>query len=430
MKIRFYNARILSLHQEEEIFEGELWTDEAKISYIGPSQDTADILFDREINLNGNLILPSFKNAHTHSAMTFLRSFADDLPLLEWLEHQVFPMEAKLTDDDVYQLSKLAILEYLQGGCSAAFDMYRHTEAVVQAFADCQFRLVLCGSVNDFSGTNEESLKELERFFTQYNQPGNDMLQYRLGFHAEYTTSAPLLKEIATLAHKYHAPVFTHNSEGLPEVEQCIARHGTTPTVYLDSLGLFEYGGGGYHCVHFSQEDIEVFQKRHLYLITNPASNGKLASGIAPLAKYQQAEIPIAIGTDGPASNNALDIFREMYLACIYQKLSLNDASAMNPIEVLKMATTNAALAMGILNCDSLAVGKKADLMVLDLMQPNMRPLNNLQKNIVYSGNRQNVLYTVVNGNILYEKGEFFIGEDPEKIYHTADAIIRRMTSN
>ena len=428
MKLRFYNAKILSLQQEASIFDGELWTDGDRISHLGlPKEEKPD--FDREINLNGNLILPSFKNAHTHSAMTFLRSFADDLPLLDWLDQQVFPMEAKLTDDDVYHLSKLAILEYLQGGCSAAFDMYRHTEAVEAAFADSGFRLVLCGSVNDFTGTLTDSVEEIERFFAQYNCSGDDMLQYRLGFHAEYTTSLSLLKEIAALSQAYHAPVFTHISETVSEVEGCLKRHGATPTVFLDSLGLFDHGGGGYHCVHLSQEDMKIFKKRGMYVITNPASNGKLASGIAPLTVYRNMGIPIAIGTDGPASNNALDLFREMYLACVYEKLSARDASAMDAAQTLRMATVNGARAMGLCDCDYLDVGKKADFTVLDLMQPNMQPLNHIVKNIVYSGNRQNVIYTVVNGKILYEKGEYFIGTEPATVYQKANEIIKRISS-
>ena len=206
-------------------------------------------------------------------------------------------------------------------------------------------------------------------------------------------------------------------------------RHGATPTVFLDSLGLFDHGGGGYHCVHLSQEDMKIFKKRGMYVITNPASNGKLASGIAPLTVYRNMGIPIAIGTDGPASNNALDLFREMYLACVYEKLSARDASAMDAAQTLRMATVNGARAMGLCDCDYLDVGKKADFTVLDLMQPNMQPLNHIVKNIVYSGNRQNVIYTVVNGKILYEKGEYFIGTEPATVYQKANEIIKRISS-
>ncbi len=203
-------------------------------------------------------------------------------------------------------------------------------------------------------------------------------------------------------------------------------RHKTTPTVYLDSLGMFEYGGGGYHCVHMSQEDLHIFQEKKLYAVTNPASNLKLASGIAPVGEMSRMGIPIAIGTDGPASNNCLDMFREMFLVTGLGKLKEKDAAAVPADQVLKMACSVGARAMGLPECDSLAKGKRADLIMIDLKQPNMQPENNLIKNLVYSGSKQNVKLTMVDGKILYEDGQFFVGESPELIYRKANEIIRR----
>ncbi|MEA5012127.1 MAG: amidohydrolase [Angelakisella sp.] len=421
MKIRFYNGRIMPMTNGGEILEQELWVEGDSISYMGPAKDN-DVQWDRQINLNGNLLLPGFKNAHTHSAMTFLRSFADDLPLLDWLNEQVFPMEAKIDGEDMYHLSRLAILEYLSSGITANFDMYFHPETVSQASIDSGFRTVMCGSINNFYN----SPQGLEDFYLTYNKV-NPLISYKLGFHAEYTCSEELLKEIAALSQKYQAPVYTHNSESASEVEGCIQRHGTTPTVYLESLGLFEHGGGGYHCVHMSDEDLKIMKDKGLWVISNPGSNVKLASGIARLCDMDKMGIGLALGTDGPASNNCLDMFREMFLATALQKIKLDDASAMDAVRVLEMATVGGAGAMGLSDCDVLAVGKKADLVVLDLNQPNMQPLNNLAKNIVYSGSKSNVAMTVVAGRILYEKGEFFVGEDPERIYQRANEIIARV---
>lgn len=421
MKIRFYNGRIMPMTNGGEILEQELWVEGDSISYTGLAKDN-DVQWDRQINLNGNLLLPGFKNAHTHSAMTFLRSFADDLPLLDWLNEQVFPMEAKIDGEDMYHLSRLAILEYLSSGITANFDMYFHPETVSQASIDSGFRTVMCGSINNFYN----SPQGLEDFYLTYNKV-NPLISYKLGFHAEYTCSEELLKEIATLSQKHQAPVYTHNSESASEVEGCIQRHGTTPTVYLESLGLFEHGGGGYHCVHMSDEDLKIMKDKGLWVISNPGSNVKLASGIARLCDMDKMGIGLALGTDGPASNNCLDMFREMFLATALQKIKLDDASAMDAVRVLEMATVGGAGAMGLSDCDVLAVGKKADLVVLDLNQPNMQPLNNLAKNIVYSGSKSNVAMTVVAGRILYEKGEFFVGEDPERIYQRANEIIARV---
>ena len=390
MGIRFYNARILSFEENGKIIEGELWTEKDRISYIGEAVQEAQGDFTREIDLKGNLLLPGFKDAHTHSAMTFLRSYADDLPLLEWLEKQVFPMEGKLTAEDIYLFSKLAVLEYLSSGITACFDMYFHPEEMAKLAVDTGFRVVLLSGLSNFNS----SLQELEECYRKYNH-FHPLVSYQLGFHAEYTTSKPLLEGIAKLAREFQAPVFTHNSETKGEVEGCLSRYGMTPTALMDSLGMLQYGGGGYHCVEMTDGDLDIFQKRGMTVITNPASNMKLASGVPRTADILARGIPMAIGTDGPASNNCLDMFREMFLVT------------------------------GLSNCDSLTVGKQADLVVLDLHRPNMQPLNGIVKNIVYSGSKENVALTMVNGRILYEKGEFFIGEDPEELYRKVN---RRLT--
>lgn len=451
MNTRFYNARILAMDGDMGIRRGEVWVEGNRITYVGEgsrSQGAKDRCpgegaawekaadpaqagerpapsWDREIDVAENLVMPGFVNAHTHSAMTFLRSFADDLPLQEWLQQQVFPMEARLTGEDIYDLSQLAILEYLTSGITCNFDMYFQPEMIARASVDCSFRTVLVSSLNNFTS----SLEEMEQEYVRFNDY-HELIRYHLGFHAEYTTSEELLKGVAALAAKYQAPVFTHNSETRREVEECIDRHGMTPTVYLDSLGLFRYGGGGYHCVHMTDEDIRIFRQRGLAAVTNPGSNTKLSSGIARISDMMKAGVTLAIGTDGPASNNCLDMFREMFLVTGLAKLREEDAAAVPAQEVLKMAVSGGARAMGLTDCGSLAPGKLADLIVIDLNQPNMQPLTNPVKNLVYSGSKQNVKLTMVNGKVLYEDGHFSVGRPAEEIYERANRIIGRMTGD
>jgi 5-methylthioadenosine/S-adenosylhomocysteine deaminase len=423
--IRFYNAQILM--PDLSILQGELVTQGDKISYIGKAK--AEGKFEREINLNGNLLMPSFKNAHTHSAMTFVRSYADDLPLQEWLFTKIFPMEAKLTGEDIYTLTKLAYAEYLTSGITACFDMYFEPEYIAKAATETGFRTIMCGSVSgsDSEADIDSALTRLEKFYNTYkNYDKDEMVSYRLGFHAEYTTSLPIMKGIAQLAEKYKAPVFTHNSETVFETENCVKKYGKTPTELFCDLGLHKYGGGGFHTVHLSDNDIKLMKDCGFYAVTNPASNAKLASGIAPLTKLSDAGVNLAIGTDGPSSNNALDFFREMYLACVLQKLRVNDAAAMPAETVLTAATAGGANAMGISDCANLKEGNKADLIVIDLSQPNMQPINAIVKNLVYSGSKQNVKLTMINGKILYEDGAFTT-LDMEKIYFEANTIIARM---
>lgn len=418
MKIRIYNVRILTMEKGREIFQGEIQIEDEKIAYVGEEQETLT-KWDREIDGQGNLVLPGFKNAHTHSAMTFLRSYADDLPLLDWLNTQVFPMEAKLTDDDIYHLTRLAIMEYVTSGMTACFDMYFSLDQFVQAMTECGFRAVLCGSINDYGGTVEG----IEQEYLKYNKV-HPLISYQLGFHAEYTTKRSIMEGMAELAKKYKAPVYCHNSETKDEVKGCYDRYGTSPTAFLDSLGMFDYGGGGFHCVHMTNEDIRIFKEKGLSVVTNPGSNVKLASGIAPLTTYVKEGVNLAIGTDGPASNNCLDMFKEMFLATGLQKIQNEDASAMDANDVLYAATVGGAKAMGLTECDVLAAGKYADLVMIDLHRPNMQPLNNISKNLVYSGSKENVKLTMVNGKILYENGEFYMNLDPEEVYAKANAII------
>lgn len=432
MNYRFYNARILTMEENTDIFFGEVWTRDDRVIYVGDGRDTDQIfeelsipgiIWDREIDCGQNLLMPGFKNAHTHSGMTLLRSFADDLPLDEWLNNRVFPIEAKMSPEDIYELSKLAILEYLSGGITAVFDMYLTPETIADAFDDMGMRCVQVGAVNNFS----QSPELVEEMFQKLNHR-SPLQSYILGFHAEYTCSKELLKSISDLAHKYKAPVFTHLAETEGEVAGCRERYGMTPLEFLDSLGIYDFGGGGYHCVHMTSSDIAIMKKRGLYAVTNPASNAKLASGIAPISEYLKEGIPVAIGTDGPASNNCLDMFREMFLVTGLAKLREKDAAAVDGLDVLKMATVNGARAMGLMQADVLASGKLADMILIDLNQPNMQPLNHIAKNLVYSGSKQNVMMTMVGGRILYEKGEFFVTDKPEDIYRKANEIINRLS--
>lgn len=430
MNYRFYNAKILTM-KNADILEGEVWVQNERIIYVGDGHGTDtvygklhlnSIIWDREIDCEGNLLMPGFKDAHTHSGMTLLRSYADDLPLHDWLTKQVFPIEARMDGEMIYHLTKLAVLEYLTSGITAIFDMYLTPDTIAKACVDMGMR---CVQVSGMSGQKDfaEALQKTEQCYLQYNND-DSLLSYFIGFHAEYTCSKELLESVAELAHKYRAPVFTHLAETKSEVDGCKERYNMSPTKLFDSLGIFDYGGGGYHCVYLDEEDMDIFSKRGLSVVTNPGSNTKLASGIAPISDYLARGINVAIGTDGPASNNCLDMFREMFLVTGLAKLREQDASAVDAWEVLKMATVNGSKAMNLPNTDVLAEGKLADIIMIDLHQPNMQPINNIPKNLVYSGSKQNVKMTMIHGRILYENGRFSDSYDVEAIYRKANEII------
>ena len=360
--------------------------------------------------------------------MTFLRSHADDLPLDTWLNTQVFPYEAKLTPEDISVFTKLAILEYLTSGTTAVMEMYLDPETIARTADSMGMRMVQVGGINNFT----QPPAMLEKWYRELNGV-SPLTSFELGFHAEYTCSRELLEQIAELAHRLQAPVFTHCEETFAETQGCLERYGRTPVALLAELGIWDYGGAGYHLVHTNEEDRAILLEKKVGVVTNPASNAKLASGIAPLSDYLSAGIPVAIGTDGPASNNCLDMFREMFLATALAKLRTGDASAVPAGEVLKMATVSGAHIMRIPDADVLAEGKLADMILIDLMQPNMQPVWNIPNNLVYSGSKSNVMMTMIGGVVRYDTLDgmqrFHVGEDIAGIYEEAERCRRRFAA-
>ena len=410
MNTRFYNAKILVLDAENHfsIAEDELHVTGDTITYIGPGRkadpDAAETpVFDREIDARGNLLIPGFKNAHTHTPMTFLRSYADDLPLHEWLERQVFPNEAKLAGDDVYWLNILGIMEYLTSGITSNFDMYIQQKNSIAATVDTGFRTVLTSGLNNFV----DSPEILEEMYNYVNEL-SDRTSYLLGFHAEYTTGGPLLEAVAKLAEKYHSPVWTHNAETKSEVEGCKERWGLTPTQLMERLGMFQYGGGGYHCIWMEDRDFEIFRDRKLTAVTNPSSNLKLASGCADVLGMVKAGMNVCLGTDSVASNNNLDLFEEIKAAALMVKGKTGDPKALPAEAALMMATVCGARAQGrSAECGVIELGMDADLILLDFNQPHLIPCHNVLSQLVYAASGHDVALTMVRGKILYADGKY-----------------------
>lgn len=411
------NARILSF-KNDEIIEGDIAVTDNKISFIGDHYEGQTP--DRVIDCEKNLLMPGFKDAHAHTAMVFARSAADDLPLHDWLYETIFPMEAQFQSNDIYHLTKLGILEYLTSGITAAFDMYFNPPEIIRASEEMGFRTVILAT------SDSEPISLLRERYLELNKEGS-LISYQLGIHAEYTTKPERIKAVADLAKELNAPTFTHVGETESEVQGCVDRYGKTSLSYLVSQGFFANGGGAFHCNYFTDEEIELCKKLGIYVVTNPGSNVKLASGIAPLVKYQNAGVKLAIGTDGAASNNSLDMFKEMYLASVLQKVSRKDAAAMDGFDVLKMATVGSAHVMGLKDCDVLDVGKYADIIMIDLQNPAMQPIHNIAKNIVYAGSKDIVKMTMINGKVLYFDHKFYVDEPISSIYENAQRITDRL---
>lgn len=409
MKILFKNARILTM-VDENIIQGHLVVTDNRISYIGNQLPSG--FFDQVIDCENNLIMPGFKNAHTHSAMTFLRSKADDSNLHDWLFNEIFPREANLHPGCVKELSKVAILEYLTSGVTSVLDQYFYPQEFADTCNEFGFRSVSL-AMYDPENRKEE---EIHRLIKDNNYSGS-LSTFVIGLHSEYTPSMEMFEVTKKLLKETGLPYYTHLSETRSETDECIARRGCTPMEFFANQGFFNNGGAIFHGVYLSDNDIKLIKKNDVTVVSNPSSNMKLASGIAEIKKLLANGVRVALGTDSAASNNALDMFREMYLVTGLQKLQNMDPVSIPAFEVLKMATVNGAIAMGLKDCDTLQVGKLADLIMIDLSRPSMQPINNIINNLVYSGSKDCVKLTMVNGKILYRDGKFYVGEDIKEIY-------------
>ena len=417
MKTLLKNIRLLKMTDDHIIFTNMVIEDD-KIAYIGDDYQMC-FPFDKTIDCHGNLVMPGFKNAHTHSAMTFLRSKTDDHALHDWLFNVVIPREELLKKKDVYELAKLAYLEYLTSGITACFDQYYFPLESGRAAEEMGMRILLLGTYN-------KKCTDLVKLYHDINNK-NGLVRYCFGVHAEYTLGKGELEKVVEACHTTKSPFFAHISETEGEVKSCYENRGMSPVSFFEKMGAYDYGGGGYHCCFFDDNDIEIYKRHNLSIVTCPGSNSKLASGIAPVCKFIDAGVNVAIGTDGPASNNSLDMFKEMTLLYSLQKLTLKDATALPAFTILKMATVNGAKAMGLDDCDVLEVGKKADLIEIDLQRPNMQPINNIINNLVYSGSKENIKMTMINGRILYRDGKFYTKQKPQTIYKKCQAITEKI---
>ncbi len=271
-----------------------------------------------------------------------------------------------------------------------------------------------------------KKIKEVEEFYLKHKD--NELINFMIYAHSTYTKDEAELTALINLAHKYKLPIYTHMSETVTEVSNCVVKNnGLTPPMLLEQLGFFDLSATVAHAVHIDKGDIDILSGYNVNVVSCPASNLKLGSGIAPVNALVEAGVNVALGTDGEASNNRLDMFREMYLASTLQKAQLRDASVMNARKVLTMATVNGAYALNIKKVGKLVKGYKADIIMLDKTMPNLTPLNNAYSAVVYSAGSENICFTMVNGKVLYENGEFYLNENADTILKNANDVVKTL---
>ena len=421
---KFVNAALLGA--DGSLFSGEVWEEGGRIVKIVAGRSEKD--GSAEIyDAGGNLIMPSFCNTHAHAAMSLFRGAADDLPLQKWLNERIFPLERNLNDEDVYYGTLLALAEFARGGITCFSNMYLNMdEPCLEAAEKSGFDVSLCGAFSDYTGSAAENVASARDKYERYNGK-SEKYNYMPGLHAEYTCSEKLIAGMSEFACSLGAPTYIHLSETLAEVGECSSRHGATPPQYLEKFGFFDNGGVAAHCTFLDKEDAELLFERGVYPSINSGSNLKLGSGVAGVYSMLKAGLSVTLGTDGAASNNALSIFREGYLVSALQKAALHDAAAVTAESVLDFASLNGFKALGFADRGEIKEGNFADFIIIDLSAPCMRPLNDVRKNLVYSADTSAVLATVCGGKLLYDRGDYRLCEDLDKIYIECEKRAKRL---
>ena len=393
-KLLIKNVEIISAPDNEKYFLG---IDNDTISVISKEMPTG---FENAeiINASDKIAVPGLVNTHTHAAMTLLRSYADDMVLMDWLQNKIWPAEAGLNDEDIYWGTMLSIAEMLKTGTTCFADMYFAMDKVAQAVNETGIRASLSRGLVGLTPDADEKLQD------------NEML----------------LKVVAK-AGELNAEIHMHLCETAGEVSDCVKEHNMTPIKLMNSLDMFDCGTLAAHCVHVSEADLDIMADKKVRVAHNPQSNLKLASGIAPVPAMLKRGIIVGLGTDGTSSNNNLDLLEECRLAAMLHKGISGDPLLIPAQEALKLATKQGASALGFTDVGEIEVGQKADIVLYDMQKPYWYPRHDRVSLLVYAASATDADTVIVNGKVLMKNGEL-LEMDVEKIYAEANMRGHRLT--
>jgi 5-methylthioadenosine/S-adenosylhomocysteine deaminase len=402
-----YNGTVLTLSQDQIIEGGFVAITDRKIVEVG--KEYRDQFLPKDMwNLNKSLLMPGLINTHTHAAMVFFRGLADDLPLMEWLERYIFPAESKNVNEElVYLGTLLACAEMIKSGTTTFCDMYIFEKKVAQAAKKAGMRAVVGEVLYDFPSPNVKSVKDGLQYTAELVEEwrNDPLITPAVEPHSVYTCSPELIKKCKELSDFYRIPLIIHLSESESEVRLIKERYGQTPVFYLDHLSILNERLIADHCVKITKEEMDLLKRYGVKVAHCPESNMKLASGVAPIPELLSMGVVVGLGTDGCASNNNLDMFQEMDTAAKLHKVYRGDPTTMDAVCVVKMATIGGARVLGLENeVGSIEVGKKADLIVIDLNKPHLTPMYNPYSQLVYAVNGADVVGSIIDGKIVMKE--------------------------
>lgn len=403
MNILIENVKILTMADGEEIKNANIYIKNDKIFKI--TKEKLDFTYDKKIDGKNYLAMPGFVNAHTHVGMSLFRNFSDDVELMTWLNQKIWPLEDSLIAEDVYWASLLSQAEMIMTGTTTFADMYYFEDQTIKALEKSKMRAQISRGLT-LENKDFLKIKENIDLFKKYENSQDGRINIAFGPHAVYTTDKNYLKEINKYAKKYKMPIHIHLSETKVENEDCMKRFNQSPTEVFEECGIFENKTIAAHGVHLSEKDLEILSKYDVSIAHNPSSNLKLSSGFLDCTRIINKGINLCMGTDSSASNNNLSMLKEISLTSLVSKYK--DPKNLKAYEVLKMATINGAKALGLDDkIGTLEEGKLADIILIDLNNPNHTPQNNLISSLCYSTFDTDVSYVIINGYLVYENKKF-----------------------
>lgn len=434
MDILIKNAKILTMNESNDIIDnGSIAIRDDKIYFVSREGIIPpDFSSSNTIDAKGKLVMPGLINTHTHAAMSLLRNYADDLPLEKWLFDKVFPVEDRFTGEDVYWGSKLSIIEMIRTGTTAFADMYFFMEDVARAVEETGIRANLARGLQcfeeQFDAKTDKRLLEARQLFQNWNGKAQGRIKVYIGPHSVYTCTPAYLEEAVNLALELNTGIHIHLLETRKEAQDSIRNFGCTAVEHCMKMGMFDVPTIAAHCVHLTDNDMEIIKAKGVHAVHNPGSNLKLGSGIARLPEMLQKEIIVSLGTDGASSNNNLDMFEEIRLAALISKGYHMNPTLVEAGKALRMAVTNGAKALGIdREVGEIKAGMQADLIIIDTGRANYIPRNNIISALVYSANSLDVETVIVNGRILMENRQIKT-IDEERVIHEVETRMRKMT--